>query len=212
PNEHNQWAPLATTLSAVQVGLPDRAPHIDIDELKAAADPGQIGFTDTLVAVGLMHVQRGDARGGVALLEPAAMQVPSFNPNATSALALALAAAGRPDEAIARAEEVLDFDAGTYADRVVALEAKGLAHAQQGRSTESADAFAHARELLEPSEDVVGRALLRLAEGSALEVLGDDRAAAVKATADHELDVFGLGDTAWRTAFSVAASGVDLVA
>jgi ATP/maltotriose-dependent transcriptional regulator MalT len=144
------------------------------------------------------------------MLEPAAEQVPAFNPNATSALALALAAAGRPEEAVARAAEVLGGEGGTYADRVIALQATGLAHAQRGDASASADAFEQVRAVLEGNEDVVSRALSGLAEASALEVMGDERAPAVMAAADHELDRFGLGETAWRVAFSVAASGVDL--
>jgi len=46
-----------------------------------------------------------------------------------------------------------------------------------------------------------------LAEASALEVLGDERAARVLAAADSALDSFGLGDTGWRVAFSTAAHG-----
>jgi tetratricopeptide (TPR) repeat protein len=211
PKEHNQWPPLVNTLAAAHAGLPDRSPPIDVEELEGLAEPGQIGFTDTLVATALMRLQQGDARSAVDLLGETVQKVPEFNPNASSALALALTAVGRPDEAVAMADTVLEADSGTYADRVVALQAKGLAFAQLQRPMESADAFAEGHALLEPTEDVVGRALMRLAEASALEVIGDERAQAVMAAADHELDSFGLGDTAWRVAFSVAGSGVDLV-
>ena len=141
---------------------------------------------------------------------PAAMAA-TKNTNAISALALALAAAGRPGDAITRADEVLAGDSGTYADTTVALEAKGLALAQQGDADGSVRAFQEARTIVEATDDVLIRALLRLAEGSALEVVGDRRASAVSAAADNDLEALGLSDTAWRVAFSVAASGVDLV-
>jgi tetratricopeptide (TPR) repeat protein len=210
----DQWAPLLSAVAAAQVGLPDRAAHINPDAIESDPEPGQIGFTDAIIAFGLMRLQHGDAGGAVALLEPVVNAAPSKtkNTNATSALALALAAAGRPTDAIARADEVLAAEGGTYADSTVALEAKGLALAQQGDGEGSARAFQEARTVVDATDDVLIRALLRLAEGSALEVVGDRRASAVSAAADSALESLGLSDTAWRVAFSVAASGVDLVA
>ncbi|MEY2448889.1 MAG: hypothetical protein QOH79_2365, partial [Acidimicrobiaceae bacterium] len=208
----DQWAPLLSSVAAAQVGRPDSANHIDLEAIDPEHEPGQIGFTDAIIAFGLMRVQRGDAAGAVNLLEPVVQQSPSLNANATSALALALAAAGRPAEAIARADQVIAADSGTYSDMTVALEAKGLALAQQGDADGSAGAFQEARTVVDATDDVLTRALLKLAEGSALEAVGDRRAAAVRSGADDDLDALGLSDTAWRVAFSVAASGVDLVA
>ena len=157
---------------------------------------------------------KGDASGAVALLEPVVLAAPTKtkNTNAISALALALAAAGRPSEAIERADDVLAGDSGTYADTTVALEAKGLALAQQGDAEGSARAFQEARTVVDGTDDILIRALLRLAEASALGAVGDRRASVVAAAADSDLESLGLSDTAWRVAFSVAASGVDLVA
>ncbi|MEY2453215.1 MAG: hypothetical protein QOD92_2789 [Acidimicrobiaceae bacterium] len=208
----DQWAPMLGAVAAAQVGLPDRAAHIDPEAIEPEHEPGQIGFTDAVIAFGLMRVQGGDAQGAVALLEPIVQQSPTLNANATSALALAFAAAGRPLEAVARADEVLTGASGTYADSTVALEAKGLALAQQGDGEGAARAFQDAREIVDATDDVLLRALLKLAEGSALQAVGDRRAATVRAVADDELQALGLSDTAWRVAFEVAASGVDLVA
>jgi hypothetical protein len=52
--------------------------------------------------------------------------------------------------------------------------------------------------------------MLRLAEASALEVIGSERASSVAAEANEALSALGLGETAWRVAFAVAATGVDL--
>jgi tetratricopeptide (TPR) repeat protein len=207
----DQWAPLLSAVTAAQVGLPDRAEHIDTDAIDSEAEPGQIGFTDASIAFGLMRLQHGDAGGAVALLEPVVQQAPAKNANATSALALALAAAGRPADAVARADEVVASESGTYADTAVALEAKGLALAQLGDAAGSTRAFQEARTIVDATDDVLMQTLLRLAESSALEAVGDPRASAVSATADNELAALGLSSTAWRVAFSVAASGVDLV-
>jgi tetratricopeptide (TPR) repeat protein len=209
----DQWTPLLSAVAAAQVGLPDRAAHINPESVELEQEPGQIGFTDATIAFGLMRLQQGDANGAVALLEPVVSAAPTkhTNTNAISALALALAAAGRPAEALARAEDVLGSDNGTYADTTVALEARGFALAQQGDAEGSARAFQEARTIVDATDDVLFRALLKLAEGSALEVIGDRRASVVTAAADSELEALGLSDTAWRVAFSVAASGVDLV-
>ncbi|MEY2424165.1 MAG: hypothetical protein QOI95_4232 [Acidimicrobiaceae bacterium] len=208
----DQWSPLLSAVVAAQVGLPDRAAHLDPSAIEPDAEPGQIGFTDAAIAFGLIKLQQGDATGAVAVLEPVVLSAPTKNANASSALALALAAAGRPIEAIARADDIIANDIGTYADKTIALEAKGLAFAQQGDAEGSAHAFHDAREVVEATDDVLAHALLRLAEGTALEVTGDRRASSVAAAASDELEALGLGDTAWRVAFAVAASGVDLVA
>jgi class 3 adenylate cyclase/tetratricopeptide (TPR) repeat protein len=210
----DQWAPLLSAVAAAQVGLPDRAAHLSRESLEPEHEPGQIGFTDATIAFGLMRLQQGDATGAVELLEPVVHAAPakSKNTNAISALALALAAAGKPEDAIARAEEVLTEGIGTYMDATVAFEAKGFALAQQGDAEGSAAIFQEARARVEETDDVLNGALLRLAEASALVALGDPRADTFAAAADETLASLGLSDTAWRVAFSAAASGVDLVA
>ena len=205
----DQWSQVLGGVTAAQVGLPDRAAPIALDPADGH-DPGQIGFTDALVAFGLMSLQRGDAAGAVAIIEPAVLAAPTLNANATSALALALAAVGRPAEAIARADEIAEYEAGTYADKAVAFEAKGLALAQQGDAEGAARVFQEGRAIVDATEDVVTQALVRLAEATALRAVGDRRAAAVAAAADEALDAIGLSDTAWRLAFSAAAAGADV--
>jgi class 3 adenylate cyclase/tetratricopeptide (TPR) repeat protein len=207
----DMWGRLIGAVTAAQLGLPERAPHDALAMAEQTHEPGQIGFTDAVVAFGLFHLQRGDAAEAVAVLDRAVEAAPTLNSNATSALALALAAAGNTDAAIANADLVMSAESGTYADRLVALEAKGLSLAQRGDAAASADVFAQARDIVGATEDVVARALLRLAEASALEAVGDERAAMVGDDADTELDQLGLGDTSWRTAFTAAATGVDLV-
>jgi hypothetical protein len=144
------------------------------------------------------------------MLEAAQLQLPDFNANVASAVALALAASNRAGEAIARADEVIDAQAGTYADKIVAVNAKGLALAQHGDAAGAVATFEQGLSILEGTEDVMARALLRLAEATALDVLGDERADSLRAAADHDLDGFGLGDTAWRVVYA-AAAGRDLV-
>jgi class 3 adenylate cyclase/tetratricopeptide (TPR) repeat protein len=206
PGQPSQWSPSITSVTAAQVGLPDRAPRVDVDDIEAGGEPGQIGVADTLVAAGLLRLQQGDAAGAVGLIERAVNGAPTFNAHATSALALALGASGRADDAIERADAVMAWDGGTYADRTVALEAKGLALAQRGDVAGAADAFVAAHAVVDATDDVLLRALLGLAEASALAAVGDGRASAVEAEAVAALDALGLADTAWRAAFTAAAA------
>ena len=203
----SDWALLIRPVIAAQVGLPERTPRVPVEEVEAHGEPGQIGFTDSLVALGLLELQQGDAAAAVAALDAACSAAVSFNAHATSAYGLALTAAGRPAEAADRATAVLESEVGTYADTAVALETRGLALAQQGDAEGSAQAFRDAHTVVDATDDVLMQALVKLAEASALQVLGDERAAGLAAAADDELDALGLGDTAWRVAFSAAASG-----
>jgi tetratricopeptide (TPR) repeat protein len=203
----NEWGVMVGALTAAQVGLPERAPHLDLDELAGQGEPGQIGFTDFHVAFGLMRLQQGDASTALTALEAAASGTPAFNANANAAYALALAADGRHGDAVERATAVLECETGTYADTVAALQTRGLALAQSGDSTGSAAAFDEAHTIVDATDDVLLQALLKLSEASALQVLGDDRAATVLAVADADLDALGLSDTGWRVAYSTAANG-----
>ena len=203
----NEWGPLIGLVGAAQVGLPDRAPHADLSDVEAQGEPGQIGFTDSLVALGLIRLQKGDGEAAVKGLEVAVSGSASFNAHANSAYALALAGVGRPDDALGTATAVIECETGTYADTAVALEARGLAFAQKGDAAGSATAFRDARTVVDATDDVLIRALVRLAEATALHVLGDDRAVAAAAEADRELDALGISDTEWRVAFATAATG-----
>ena len=204
------WGDLVGSLTAAQVGLPDRAPHVDFEEMGATNEPGQIGFTDFLVASGLMRLQQGDAPGAVVALESAASGTPTFNAHANAAYALALAGDGRHAEAIERATAVLECETGTYADTVAALQARGLALAQSRDANGSAAAFAEAHTVADATDDLLLQTLLQLSEASALQALGDDRATTVQLEADAALDALGLGDTAWRVAYTIAANGENL--
>ena len=140
-------------------------------------------------------------------LEAAASGTPSFNANATAMYALALAGEGHHAEAVERATAVLESETGTYADTAAALLTRGLALAQSGDAAGSGTAFDEAHTVVDATDDVLLQALLKLAEASALDVLGDERAATVLAAADSALEAFGLRDTGWRVAFSTAANG-----
>jgi len=116
----------------------------------------------------------------------------------------------RNEEAVARATAVLECETGTYADAVAALQTRGLALAQTRDATGAAAAFEEAHTIVDATDDVLLQTLLTLSEASALEVLEDDRATTVQLEADAALDALGLGDTAWRVAYTIAANGENL--
>ena len=89
---------------------------------------------------------------------------------AQSALALALAASGDDDEALAVAGEVNDSDRGTYLDRVMAQIAIGLIAARRG-DDEALAILNDTIENVDALEDEVAQTIARLAEAAALAVL-----------------------------------------
>ena len=202
----HQWIEVLWIMTAAQVGLPDRASHLFNEPDALPGAPGEIGFTDSHVATGLLHLQRGNIDAARAFAEAAVERAVTFAPYATAALALVRAASGDVEAAVMAAQSVEESDSATYADRMLAAMARGLALAQQGDAAGSAAALVVARETADATEDRLSQALVRLAEAEALAVVGDDRASAVAVDAEHRLDAIDVSDTAWRRAFSLAAS------
>ena len=202
----DRWANMLSIITAAQVGLPDRASHLfaSVDQVPGA--PGEIGFTDAHVATAILHLQLGDTERARDFVEQAVERAESFAPFATAALALVRAACGDTDAAVMAAESVESAAGATYADRSLAITARGLALAQDGDGPGAKAALAAARDAVDATADKLTQALVRLAEAEVLTVIGDDRAGAVADEADRRLDAIGLGDTAWRRAFTLAAS------
>jgi len=129
----------------VAVHTGDGAAAIAMLEGVTAPTDGGFGSVEVAVSMALAHAQVGDPEAGVAILQPVARRVRDLGPeaNARSALALTLAAAGRPDEARPLAAEVLAMDAATYLDKVTAAMAEACAAARLGdRADDAAERFA----------------------------------------------------------------------
>ncbi|MGQ0430795.1 MAG: adenylate/guanylate cyclase domain-containing protein [Microthrixaceae bacterium] len=205
----NIVATMAGLSALVQVGdiarseaLLARVPNLVGDD---AASELIVGDTERVTALGLHRLQSGDVTGAVAILARMADRLaPGIDPNLSSALALAHAAHGALDDAIAEADAVDAHARSSYMDRLVAGVARGLALAREGEHAASVAEFDQLRAAADGTEDRVSQALVRLADAAAASTRGDVDAAARAAEADRRLDDLGLSHTGWRAAFSLA--------
>ncbi|KAA0235276.1 MAG: hypothetical protein EDR02_04890 [Actinobacteria bacterium] len=206
---YKELSSISLANAAVQLGDPHPALLIEQDPRADEVDLSAIGRTDELVAVGLGRLQSGDVPGAIEVLELACCADNDLGPSPyiLSALALALGAAGRDDEALARVEEVAESPRATYLDRLTAEIAAGLV-TSRGEGVEKCESiFVTAQERADSTDDVVAQALVRLAEGVALTEQADHRAAMVCDDAEQRLKSLGIEATGWRTAYSMVASG-----
>jgi class 3 adenylate cyclase/tetratricopeptide (TPR) repeat protein len=212
-------AALTSLAAAVQVGDVERSEAIlaviprgvdaAVDVLTDA--PGQLGEvnlaavarTELAVVIGLHRLQAGDAAGAVALLEAVEAQHDGMDPNLRSATALAHAAAGALDRAMAEADEVDAAPRATYLDRLTAGMARTLALTRRGEGPAALASGDQLRAAADATEDRVSQALSRLALALAAGALGAAEADDVAADAEARLLELGLDGTGWRTAFGL---------
>ncbi|MBL8777897.1 MAG: AAA family ATPase [Acidimicrobiales bacterium] len=187
--------------AATHVGEPHRLPPELLDDDLSLVDASGLSDDERLVALGLCALQRGDVEGALTRLEKADGGARS-HPYPQSALALALVAADRVDEAVAAAEWVVGSPQATYLDRTQALLAAALGHARRGDRPATLEALAGAQAEVAATDDQLTRALVCLAEAQARTRLGDD---AGELSADAERALLRLGVTAdgWKTAYSL---------
>jgi ATP/maltotriose-dependent transcriptional regulator MalT len=179
-----------------------------VDEDADAPSPHDIGFIDRYVATSLLALQDGDPQRARARLERAVREqgVKLHEGYAGAALALARAATGDPGGALQAALTVNGSERATYADRVLATIAGGLAAAQQGDAARSTAMLRTARELIDSTEDVLTQAVVRLAEARAAEKLGSPGADDQLRRARVGLSALGVTEPGWDTVFQLAVS------
>jgi class 3 adenylate cyclase/tetratricopeptide (TPR) repeat protein len=171
-----------------------------------ASDLGGVGGgIETLATVGLARLQLGWVAGAADLMEAAARVAGSEAGCVPVACHLAFVrlAEGRIDEGEVLARRVLDDARTTYMDRALAHLVTGLAAARRREVPALRAAFERARSEVDVTGDVLTQAFVRLAEGRALDVVGDE--GAVDRTADawsrlHELGIDGAG---WLNVFDL---------
>lgn len=206
----SEWAEMSAAFlcaAAAQAGDPDRSP-LDPGPDSARdveSEPGSIGFVDLLVSRGLLDIQQGRPEAAVPWMEAAVAGGLGASGYACSGLALAYAATGRTAEAIETADQVEAARAATYADRLTAQMAKGLALAAVGDAAGAAEVMDAARVRADGTEDRLMQAVVRLAEAQALETLGDGRASAVRRSARDRLSTMSGTAHGWQTAFRLAS-------
>ena len=203
----NLFAVIATANASVQVGDTTRTEALlsILPEVEGADSTMIVGDTERVVATSLHRLQQGDASTAVAGLEAQQVQLaPTIDPNLQSALALARAADGQVDLALADADLVDDHDRASYLDRVIAGIARGFALDRRGDHTAAVAAFDQVRAAAEATDDVVAGAIARLADATAASARGEADAAERIARADADLAELGLEETGWRRAFRLA--------
>jgi len=195
----------------LQQGRPDAAQAI-LETIDFGDDgTGQLGFADGCAAAGLALLQLGKVDDAIDVLARGYADVTEDGPvmSLGCRLALAYAAAHRPDDAEPIIEEIQHRAGGTFSDRVVALWAEGFARIQRGASYARGPIDA-AYEIAIATDAPLEHAIAALARSKALAALGTDDAAEVAADSDRQLQELGLLCEGWARAFDLALVDVSV--
>jgi hypothetical protein len=119
-----------------------------------------------------------------------------------SRLALSLAAARRPHDALRIVAELQERAGGTYHDRLVALWAESAAQFQLTGDGRAAVEAAHAIAIT--TDALLEHALAAHARAHVLEAMQAGEAEDVRADANRQLDALGISATGWTTVFRLA--------
>lgn len=199
-------AAIAGASAATSLGDPDLAGRLLGHAPDHELDPAAIGDRERGVAGGLRALQLGEVDAAVRLLDAATGEDhDEGGAPARAALALALVAAGRVDEAEEIAAPALEALEGTYHDRAHARVALALGRVRRGEGEAAATCFAEARGEVDGTDDRVVQAVVRLAEAHGLDALGSPRAGEAMSEADARLAALGVAAEGWSTAFRLAA-------
>jgi class 3 adenylate cyclase/tetratricopeptide (TPR) repeat protein len=178
--------------SAALAGLEERA--LAVSELN-----------DLAVVRALALLQDGQVDASLEILRGRLEDTPERGPRvpAVAAHALALAAAGKAEEARAVAIEAI-ATAVTYSDRALAYMASAAAAARLGDGAAVRADLEALATMLSGTEDVLSTNVARLAAAHALAAVGDPEAAAVAREARERLARSGIEGAGWDRIFSLA--------
>jgi len=193
-------------------GDPDRAAAYGT-ALQGAGIPEEIiGSTDRTIAQAVALLQRGEAPAAAELLEVRA-SADGAGQLASLAVATAFArlAEGRASEALALTDRVHEAARSTYVDLATSYVVAGLAHAVRGDASEMIAAFSAARQELDATADVLGQAVVRLAEAEAAAAMGAMSARGLRREADTRLAELGITADGWRTLYRSVLASVEPV-
>jgi class 3 adenylate cyclase/tetratricopeptide (TPR) repeat protein len=195
--------------AAVQVGDRERA-----EAALALLAPGELSSDDLatagagehLVSQGLLEVQRARPDAALDLLrEVRRVSGERGEIGYTGAVtALALAAAGRADEAVAAAAVVEADERSSYLDRLWAGLATAAVAARRGDQLAVDAGFSELLARAEETDDRVVQALVPLGWALALEALGDAGAEARRASSSTRFRELGLDPDGWAAALGQA--------
>jgi hypothetical protein len=113
--------------------------------------------------------------------------------------ALALAAAGRADDALAAARMVEGDDRSTYLDRTWAGLAAGAAAARGGRRADVDTRFTELSAQVDATDDRIAQAVVRLGWAMALGVVGAPAASALLDEASERFASLGIDPGGWAS-------------
>ncbi len=196
---------LALASTQLHLGRPELA-EAALARLDDVASDWADGHADVQITRALQALQRGDAEVAVASAQAA---VAAAEGNGTQSLAagaaLALALACQPtagadgNEAAldALVAGVLDDERSSYLDRLQVGLAHGLSAARRGDVGATAARLFTATAAVDATGDLLSQAIVRLAEGRALEALGDPDTLDVTADAWARLHALGIDGEGW---------------
>jgi class 3 adenylate cyclase/tetratricopeptide (TPR) repeat protein len=195
---------LATGLlsAAVQVGDRDRAAAavaVLPDRERSSDDLATAGTSEDLVSRALLALQRAHPDEALDLLRELNRAIGERStvgyPGAVTALAMA--AAGRVDDALAAARMVENDDRSTYLDRSWAGLAAGTAAARCGRRSAVDAQFPELCARVDATDDRVAQAVVRLGWAMALQVVGDAAAPSLLAESTDRFTSLGIDAGGW---------------
>ena len=195
--------------AAVQVGDRDRAAAalavLQAGEL-SSDDLATAGAGEHLVSQALLEVQRGCPDAALDLLRDVRRAAGERGEiGYTGAVtALALAAAGRPDEVVAAAGVVEADERSSYLDRLWAGLATASVAARRGDRAAVDAGFGELLERADATDDRIAQALVVLGRALALEVIGDPGAAAQREESSTRFGELGLDPSGWTVALGHA--------
>ena len=180
----------------------------------ALAAAGEIGETVDIMTVGaeyatargLALLQAGRVDEAIAALEAGHGDVRwhAPSPSAGAALALAYAAGGHPEEAIAVCDQVGPL-AVSFLDEIQHLTGLAFARAQLGDIDDAFERFVEMIALADSTGSRLDQALTRLARSAALLAHGRVEGRAARAEAERLLDRLHIPATGWDRVFTLAA-------
>lgn len=192
---------------AVHRGDPDAA-RAAIADIGLTDDPkDHVGDVDRALVTGMTMLQSGDVATAIELLEPAFSISTDDGPRYAlgSALALALDAGGRPDDALAVCEQVSAIRGGSYLDRLFCRIAAGFAFVQQGAASDAAAAFDEAQSAAFATDSRLDRAIVIVARSYAHSALDLPSGHELETEANLALHGAGFDARGWRTVFELAS-------
>lgn len=196
----------------LQQGRPDAAQAIlETLEIDDDDDSGQIGFADGFAALGLALLQLGKVDDAIDMLARAYAKVTEDGPvmSIGCRLALAYAAAQRPDDAEVVIAEMKRRAGGSFSDRMLALWSEAFVRTQQGAS-DARDPADAAYEIAMATDAPLEHAIASLARSKVLDALATDDAAAAAADAAQKLEALDLTCDGWARVFDLALVDVSV--